>query len=96
MQFMTIREFRSSTGDVRRRLSKDKELVLTANGRPFALVTAIAATSFEEELMAVRRARARAALDRLHADAVANGTDRLSQETIEAIIRKARKERNPA
>jgi antitoxin (DNA-binding transcriptional repressor) of toxin-antitoxin stability system len=67
MRFVTIKDLRSKTAAIRKDLSADEEIVVTANGRPIALLTAVAGDNLEEELLAHRRARARAALDRTRA-----------------------------
>ena len=46
----------------------------------------------EEEILAIRRARAQAALSRIRAKAKATGLDRLTMEQIDAIIAEARRE----
>ena len=61
MKFMSVREFRLNTGKVRRGMGQDDEVVLTANGKPLAIVACIRPESFDKELDAIRRARARVA-----------------------------------
>jgi antitoxin (DNA-binding transcriptional repressor) of toxin-antitoxin stability system len=58
MKFVTIRDLRGNTARLRRDLREDREIVLTANGRPFALMTPVEPDTVEEELLAIRRARA--------------------------------------
>ena len=50
----------------------------------------------EEKLAALRRTRAYAALDRIHARAKEMGANKLTMEEIDAEIAKARRERRPA
>ena len=96
MKFVTIRDLRASTARLRKDLREDREIVLTANGRPFAVMTPVEPDTVEEELVAIRRARAQAALGRIRAKAKARGLDRLSMREIDAIIAKARRERREA
>jgi len=91
MKFMTVREFRLNTGKARRSLEKDDDVVLTANGRPFALVSRVHPESFDRELLAIRRARARVAVERLREDARADGTDKMTMDGIDAIVRDNRR-----
>ena len=93
MKFVTIRELRSSTARLREDLKKNREIVLTANGRPFALMTPVEPDTVEEEAMALRRARAQAALSRMRAKAKAEGVDHMGMDEIDAVIAKARRER---
>ena len=41
MKFITIRDLRSDTARLRRDLQADREIVVTANGRPFAVMTRV-------------------------------------------------------
>jgi len=93
MKFITIRELRSSTARLRKDLQSEGEVVVTANGRPFAVMTRVEPDNVEEEILAIRRARARGALSRIRAKAVADGLDRLTIDEIDAIISQARRER---
>jgi len=91
MKFMSVREFRLNTGGARRSLEKDEDLVLTANGRPFAVVSRVHPESFDKELLAIQRARARVAVERLRDSARADGTDRLTMADIDAVVRDVRR-----
>jgi len=93
MKFMSVREFRLNTGQARKGLQVDGELVLTTNGRPFAIVSAVQPETFDRELLAIRRSRARVAIDRLRENARADGTDQLSLETIHAVVRDVRRKK---
>jgi hypothetical protein len=59
--------------------------VITANGRPFAVMTRVEPDKLEEEILAIRRARAAAALSRIRVKAKAEGLDRLTMEQIDGI-----------
>ncbi|HRR82695.1 MAG TPA: prevent-host-death protein [Planctomycetota bacterium] len=91
MKFMSIRDFRSRP--IRKDIASEREIVLTANGQPVALVSAVAGDELEDELMALRRARARIALDRIRARAKDLGLDKLTMEEIDAEIAASRRER---
>jgi antitoxin (DNA-binding transcriptional repressor) of toxin-antitoxin stability system len=96
MKFVTIRELRSKTASIRQDLAQAREIVLTANGRPFAVMTPVSADTVEEEIQAIRRARTRAAIEGLRAAAKAAGVDKLTMEDIDAEIaatRRARRKR---
>jgi len=93
MKFVTIREFRNNTAQVRQNLEEEQELILTANGRPFAMVTRVDPDTVEEEVAALRRARARLLLDRIRTHAKAAGTDRMTMQEINAEIARYRRER---
>ena len=93
MKFVTVRELRSSTARLRKSLQKDREIVVTVNGRPFALMTPVEPDTVEEEVLALRRARAQVALSRARAKAKADGLDRMSMDKIDTVIASARRER---
>jgi len=96
MKFIAIRDLRANTAALRKDLEADCEIVVTANGRPFALMTRVEPDTVEEEIMALRQARARAALSRIRAKAKADGRDKMTMEEIDAIIADVRKQRQAA
>jgi antitoxin (DNA-binding transcriptional repressor) of toxin-antitoxin stability system len=93
MKFVTIREFRNETAKIRKDLEAEREVVLTANGRPFALLSRVKPDSVEDEVLAVRRARARIAIDRMRAQAKARGLDKMTMEDVDAFIADVRRRR---
>ena len=93
MKFVTIRELRSKTASIRQDLAQAREIVLTANGRPFAVMTAVTPETVEEEIQAIRRARTRAAIAGLRAAAKGAGLDKLTMQDIDAEIAAARRAR---
>jgi len=93
MEFITVRDLRSRPGQIRDKLRQQRDLILTANGRPIALLSHVEEGGVEEALASLRRARAQVALSRLRADAAAQGLDRMSAEEIGKEIAAARRER---
>ena len=91
MKFMSTREFRVNTGQMRRGLDRDEEVVLTANGRPFAIVSAVSPDVFDQELRAIRSARAKVALDRIRESAAQAGTADLSVAEVDAVVAETRR-----
>ena len=94
MKFMSIRDFRSRP--IRKDLASEREIILTANGQPIAVVCAVEADHLEDELMALRRARARAAIDRMRAQAKAKGLDKMTMDEIDSVIADVRRKRRAA
>ena len=94
MKFITIRDLRGNTARIRKDLEAEGEVVITANGRPFAVMTRVKADNLEEEILAIRRARATAALSRIRVKAKADGLDRLTMDQIDTLVAKARRERH--
>ncbi len=93
MKFITIRDLRANTATLRKDLQTEREVVITANGRPFAVMTRIEPDKIEEEILAMRRARAQGAIGRIRAKAKAAGLDRLSKDQINDIISEVRRDR---
>jgi antitoxin (DNA-binding transcriptional repressor) of toxin-antitoxin stability system len=93
MKFVTVRELRSKTAALRKDLEEEQEIVLTANGRPFAVVSRVEPDALEQELQAIRRARAAAAVARIRAAAKTKGLNRLTMADIDRLIAETRQRR---
>lgn len=93
MKTVTIRDFRTRPKQVRDALKEAREAVLTANGRPVALMIAVDAGTVDETLETVRRARGLEALRALRRESRERGLDRLSSADVEGIIQKTRRAR---
>lgn len=93
MKFITIRDLRSNTAQLRKDLQTDREIVVTANGRPFAVMTRVDPDTVEDEVLAIRRARAQGALSHIRAKAKQDGLDGMTMDEINAVIAKARRTR---
>ena len=92
MKFIGVRDFRGRTAGVWAELQKEKEMVITSNGKPVALLTAVKEDNFEGALKTLRRARAMAATESMREHAVRRGLDKMSLQQINDIIRKTREE----
>ena len=93
MEFVTIRDLRVKPGEVWDKLRQQRELILTSNGRPVAVIAGVGEHDVEETVVALRRARAQVAVSRLRRAAAERGADKLSAAEIEAEITQARRER---
>ena len=93
MKTVTIRDFRTRPKQVRDALKREREAVLTANGRPVALMIPVDAGSIDRTLETLRRARALEALRAIRQESQRRGLARMSSTKIDAIIAKARKTR---
>ncbi len=94
MEFITARDLRINTGEIWKMLTDKRELVVTLNGRPVALLTGISGETLEPTLAAIRRSRGEWAIRKMQEAAVKKGLDRLTDREIEAEIRAVRKERS--
>jgi len=93
MKIVTIRDFRTRPKQVRDALKREREAVLTANGRPVAVMIPVDAGSIDQTLETLRRARALEALRAIRADSQRRGISRMPAKDIDAIIAKTRKAR---
>ena len=93
MKFLTVRDLRNKSAAVWRDLATEKELIVTSSGRPVAILSAVSEASLEDSLRAIRRARAMQAVSELQQESVRQGTDRISDEEIEAEIQSVRRTR---
>lgn len=95
MKFLSTRELRNRPGYVRD-LVQDDDLVLTANGKPIAILISVPDDDFEETTRAIRQVRAQRVLARMRRDSAKRGVERLQASTIEAEIRAVRSKRKSA
>jgi antitoxin (DNA-binding transcriptional repressor) of toxin-antitoxin stability system len=93
MKFVSVRELRGRPGLVWKALAAEKELVLTSNGKPIAILSSVGEDSFEEALGQLRRARAVEAASRLQGRAQARFPRALSPAEVTREIAAARKHR---
>jgi antitoxin (DNA-binding transcriptional repressor) of toxin-antitoxin stability system len=93
MDFVTTKELRAESGKVWERLEAGEEIVITRNGKPFALMVHTEASELEDNLRSLRAARFTRLLAEQHKRAVATGLDKMTMEEIDAEIAAARRER---
>ena len=92
LNFVSFRELRSSTGDIKTMLSGEGRIVVTNNGKPAAFMVAINESSFEDVLDDWRQVRGLRALRDLQCQAEQTGLTEMSLDDINAEIAQARKE----
>jgi len=93
MKFVSVRDLRSKSAQLWKELPEEREMVITSNGRPIAILSAISESNLEESLAAFRQARAVKAVASLQRRSVKQGTDRISVDEINAEIKAIRKKR---
>ena len=93
MKFVTIRDLRSKSRQIQNDLPKFKEMILTSNGKPIAIMMAISEESLEESLSAIRRSRAVSAVTELQIRSVKAGKHLMGLREINDEIGKARSTR---
>jgi antitoxin (DNA-binding transcriptional repressor) of toxin-antitoxin stability system len=93
MKFISVRDLRGKSAEVWKDLPAEQELVVTNNGRPVAILSAVNESDLEESLSAIRRARAANALMHLQRRSMERGTDSITMGEIDAEIRAVRNKR---
>jgi antitoxin (DNA-binding transcriptional repressor) of toxin-antitoxin stability system len=93
MRFLSVRDLRGKSAQVWKELPDEREMIITSNGRPIAILSAITESNLEESLKAFRQARAVEAVARLQRRSVEQGTDRVTVDEIDAEIKAVRKKR---
>jgi len=93
MRFVSVGEFRTKSARVWSELHKERELVVTRNGKPIAIVIATDEQSLERSLSMIRQARALRAAKKLQMQSATTGQDKLSVEDIDGEVVAARASR---
>ncbi len=93
MKFISVRDLRGKSAEVWKDLPSEREVVVTSNGRPIAILSAVNESNLEESLSAIRQARAAEAVMGLQRRSVERGTDAVTMEQIDAEIKAVRRKR---
>ena len=91
MKFVTIRDLRSRSRQVQIDLPKYKDMILTSNGKPIAIMSVITEESLEESLSAIRRARTISAVTGLQLQGAKSGRYMMPANEIDAQIKEVRR-----
>ncbi len=91
MKLEAIKELRN-TKKIIRDLEREKELIITRNGKPYFLVSLIKDQNIEDVLAFVRKFRAFQSVEALQEQSVAQGKDKMNSKEIEKVISKVRKD----
>ena len=93
MRFLSIRDLRTKSAQIWKELPEQKEMIVTSNGKPIAIISSINEDDLEQVLSAFRQARASSAVAALQLESVEKGTDKMSLDEINAEIKSARAKR---
>ncbi|MDR2965179.1 MAG: type II toxin-antitoxin system Phd/YefM family antitoxin [Treponema sp.] len=92
MQFISVRDFRTSSAKIWKELPKEREMIITNNGKPIALLTPLTDRNLEENLSAIRQAQTIMALKQIQQQSIENGTNKITLQEINNEINLSRKE----
>ena len=93
MRFLSVRDLRGKSAQIWKDLPEEREMVITSNGRPIAILATISESNLEESLTAFRQARAVEAVATLQRRSADQGTNRITMDEIDAEIQAVRKKR---
>ena len=93
MRFLSVRDLRGNSARVWRELPAEREMVVTSNGRPVAMLTAVDESNVEQSLAAWRQVRATQAISDIQRQSVHRRTANLSMDDIDAEIKAVRQAR---
>ena len=93
MKFLSVRDLRGKSAQIWKDLPEEREMVITSNGRPIAILATISESNLEESLTAFRQARAVEAVVALQRRSADQGTNRITMDEIDAEIQAVRKKR---
>ncbi len=95
MEFVPYRLLRNEPAALRQKLAEEGQLVITVDGKPFAVMIDLGGeTDLEDILLMVSRLRAQMAARAIRSQARRNGLDQMPDEDIAEVIRRARSARN--
>ena len=93
MKFISVRDLRSKSAQIWKQLPQEREMIITSNGRPIAIIAAISDSDLEESLSAFRQARAVEAVASLQRRSVEMGNNKITMDEIDAEIKAVRRKR---
>ena len=93
MKFLSVRDLKTKSSQVWKELPDQKEMIVTSNGRPIALLSSVNENNLEQVLAAFRHARAANAVALIQYESTLKGTDKISMDEIDAEIGAVRSKR---
>ncbi len=92
MRFISVRDLNTKPKEIWNKI-RDEEMVITSNGKPIALLSAVTEETLEKTIRTIRRSRTVIALEEMQRKATESGLDRLTDAQIESEIQAVRKSR---
>jgi hypothetical protein len=94
MEFVPYRDLRNNPTALRQQLQEQGELVVTVDGKPFAVMIDLGGSENMDEIMVlVSRLRAQMAARSIRSQARRNGLDQMNVEQVDALIQKTRQKK---
>lgn len=93
MKFLSVRDLKTKASAIWKELPNQKDMVITSNGRPIAILSSITEDNLEAVLSSFRQVRAMQAVNAIQYESVRKGTDNISMDEIDMEIELARSKR---
>lgn len=94
MEFVPYRVLRNKPTALRQQLREQGELVVTVDGKPFAVMIDLGGSeNLDEIMLLVSRLRAQMAARSIRSQARRNGLDQMNVEQVDALIQKTRQKK---
>jgi hypothetical protein len=94
MEFVPYRDLRNKPTALRQQLREQGELVVTVDGKPFAVMIDLGGSENMDEIMLlVSRLRAQMAARSIRSQARRKGLDQMNEEQVDGIIQKTRQKK---
>jgi antitoxin (DNA-binding transcriptional repressor) of toxin-antitoxin stability system len=93
MKLLSVRDLKTKSSQVWKDLPDQKEMVITSNGRPIAILSSVNENNLEQVLSAFRQARAIEAVTSIQYESVRKGKDKITLEEINNEIKTVRSKR---
>jgi hypothetical protein len=94
MQFVPYRTLRNEPSALRKKLESEGELIVTLDGKPFALMINLnEVEDIQDILLMVSRLKAQLAVRSIRSQAHKEGLDKMDLKDVNALIKKTRTER---
>ena len=93
MKFLSIRDLKTKSAQIWKELLEEKEMIITNNGHPIAVLSSIDENNLEKFITSVRRVRAMEAAASIQYGSAQKGTDKISIQEIDTEIQAVRKHR---
>ena len=93
MKLLSVRDLKTKSSQVWKDLPEQKEMVITSNGRPIAILSSVNENNLEQVLSAFRQARTIDAVTSIQYESVRKGTDKITLEEINNEINAVRSKR---
>ena len=93
MKFLSVRDLKTKSSQVWKELHDQKDMVITSNGRPIAILSSVTENNLEQVLSAFRQARATEAVASIQYESVRKRTDKITLKEINNEIKSVRSKR---